>query len=336
MSRRPAVLATALLLLLVVAWSSLAFGSSHVPMGRVWHLLWTPDDSQQSVTVRDLRVPRTVVGIATGMALGMAGALMQTLTRNPLADPGVLGVNAGAAFAVVVAVSVTQVTSVGFYVWFALGGAAAAVGAVYLLGSAGAGGPGRAGATPARLALAGVAITAAVGALVQTVILTNQAVFNEFRFWAAGSLEGRGLSVTATVAPFLLVGAALAFGLAPRLNALALGDDTGRSLGVDVRRTRLLAVGSIALLSAGATAAVGPIGFIGLGVPYVARALCGSDQRWVLPCSAVLGAVFLLVADILGRLVAGAQTEVQAGIVTAILGGPIFVLIVRRRQIEAL
>ncbi|SKB09400.1 FecCD family ABC transporter permease [Aeromicrobium choanae] len=327
---RPRALALAFAAVVVAMVLSVAVGSHPLSPGRVWEVWWTPDATQASVAVHELRWPRTVVGLVAGAALGLAGALMQTLTRNPLADPGVLGVNAGAALAVVVASSLTGVTSVGSSLWAALVGAFLAVGVVHVLGDTGS-----TGGSPARIALAGVAVTAAVSAIVQTVILADQEVFNEFRFWAAGSLDGRALGTAGTILPFVVAGVALAAALAPRLNALALGDDTGRSLGLDVRRTRLLTVVAIALLCAAATAAVGPIAFVGLGVPHVARALCGSDQRWVLPCSVLLGAAFLLVADVLGRVLGG-TSEVQAGIVTAILGGPVFIAVVRRRRIEAL
>lgn len=330
MSRRPGALLLSAAAVLAAAVLSIAIGSHPLSPARVWEVLWNPDDTQATVAVHELRLPRTIVGIVTGAALGLAGALMQTLTRNPLADPGVLGVNAGAALAVVATSAVTGVTAVGFSVWAALIGAFLAVGAVHVLGDTGS-----TGGSPARIALAGVAITAALSAIVQTVILADQEVFNEFRFWAAGSLDGRALTTTGTILPFVVVGIAIAAALAPRLNALALGDETGRSLGLDVRRTRLMTVIAIALLCAAATAAVGPIAFVGLGVPHVARALCGSDQRWVLPCSLLLGSAFLLGADVLGRVLGG-TSEVQAGIITAILGGPVFVAVVRRRRIEAL
>ncbi len=330
MSRRPGALLLSAAAVLAAAVLSIAIGSHPLSPARVWEVLWNPDDTQATVAVHELRLPRTIVGTVTGAALGLAGALMQTLTRNPLADPGVLGVNAGAALAVVATSAVTGVTAVGFSVWAALIGAFLAVGAVHVLGDTGS-----TGGSPARIALAGVAITAALSAIVQTVILADQEVFNEFRFWAAGSLDGRALTTTGTILPFVVVGIAIAAALAPRLNALALGDETGRSLGLDVRRTRLMTVIAIALLCAAATAAVGPIAFVGLGVPHVARALCGSDQRWVLPCSLLLGSAFLLGADVLGRVLGG-TSEVQAGIITAILGGPVFVAVVRRRRIEAL
>lgn len=316
--------------LVVLSALSLSVGSHGLPLDQVWHLLWSPDDSQGSVIVHDLRLPRTIAGILVGAALGLAGALMQSLTRNPLADPGILGINAGASLAVVAAVALVGVADIGFYLWFAFAGAALASIAVYVLGSAG-----RAQATPARLALAGVAITAAITALVQTVILTNQEAFNEFRFWVAGSLEGRGYPIIWTVLPFIVVGVVIAMALAPSLNALALGDETGKSLGVKVARTRTLTMIAVTLLCGAATAAVGPVGFIGLGVPYLARALCGPDQRWVMPYSLVLAPALLIFADVVARVVIAPQ-EVQAGIVTALLGGPVFIAIVRRRRIEAL
>ncbi|MET0468525.1 MAG: iron chelate uptake ABC transporter family permease subunit [Aeromicrobium sp.] len=329
-TRRVTGLAIAVVVLLVAMLASVAVGSRMLPLPDVWRLLWSPDGSPESTIIHDLRVPRTVIALVVGAALGLAGALMQSLTRNPLADPGILGINAGASLAVVSAVALTGMASIGFYLWFAFAGAAAASVLVYVLGSAG-----RSQATPARLALAGVAITAAISALVQTVILTDQEAFNEFRFWVVGSLEGRGFTIIWTVAPFIACGVVIALALGPALNALALGDETGSALGVDVRRTRLLAVVAVTLLCGAATAAVGPIGFIGLGVPYLARAVCGPDQRWVMPYCLVLAPALLLVADVLARIVIAPQ-EVQAGIVTALLGGPVFIAIVRRPRIEAL
>jgi iron complex transport system permease protein len=320
----------ALVLLVGLVLASVAVGSNPIPLGRVWELLFHPDSGLESVVVHEQRVPRTLLVIVVGAALGVAGALMQSLTRNPLADPGILGVNAGASLAVVLSVLVFGVADIWFYLWFAFAGAALAAVAVYLLGAAG-----RAAPTPARLALAGVAITMAVSAVVQAVILADQNTFNEFRFWAAGSVEGRGYPVLWAVVGFVALGLALALALAPALNALALGDETGKSLGVGVGRTRALVVLSVTLLAGAATAAAGPIMFVGLGVPYLARAVCGSDQRWVLPLTLVAAPLVLLAADLLARRVLAPQ-EVQVGIVSAIIGGPMFVAIVRRRRIEAL
>lgn len=317
---------------------SLVVGSNPIAPGEVWRLLMSPDGSFEASVITEQRVPRTLLVIVVGAALGVSGALMQSLTRNPLADPGILGVNAGASLAVVLAVAVCGIASIWFYLWFAFVGAALASVLVYVLGSFGGRASGQAGAgaaTSVRLALAGVAISMAVSSLVQTVILSNQNAFNEFRFWAAGSAEGRGFSVLWAVLGFIALGLIIAFVLAPSLNALALGDETGKALGVRVARTRAFVMIAVTLLAGAATAAVGPIGFVGLGVPYLARAVCGPDQRWVLPFSAVMAPTLLLVADILGRVIIAPQ-EVQLGIIAAILGGPVFVLLARRRRIEAL
>lgn len=329
-SSRLGVLLLFLGLLAAALLVSLAVGSNPIPLERVWQLLIAPDGSYDASVITEQRLPRTLLVALVGAALGVAGALMQSLTRNPLADPGILGVNAGAALAVVVAVAVFGLTSIWFTLWFAFAGAALASVLVYVLGSAG-----RGPATPVRLALAGVAISMAVTSLVQTVILADQRAFNEFRFWAAGSAEGRGFSVLWAVLAFIVLGLILALSLAPSLNVLALGDETGRALGVRVARTRAAVMIAVTLLAGAATAAVGPIAFVGLGVPYLARAVCGPDQRWVLPFAAVMAPVLLLAADVLGRVIIAPQ-EVRVGIIAAILGGPVFVALARRRRVEAL
>lgn len=316
--------------LAAVAVVSLAIGSNPIPLSAVWELLWSPEATFESAVIHEQRMPRTLLVMLVGLALGVAGALIQSLTRNPLADPGILGINAGASLAVVVAVAVVGVASIWFYLWFAFVGAALAAVLVYVLGAIGGG-----TATPIRLALAGIAVTMAVSSLVQTVILSNQHAFNEFRFWVAGSAEGRGYPILFAVVGFIALGFVIACVLAPSLNALALGDETGRALGVRVARTRALVMIAVTLLAGAATAAVGPIGFVGLGVPYLARAIGGSDQRWVIPFAALLGPALLLIADVVGRVVLTPQ-EVQVGIIAAILGGPVFVMLARRRRIEAL
>ncbi|MBI8999845.1 iron ABC transporter permease [Corynebacterium sp. CCM 9185] len=322
------LVSAALLFVLIIA--SLMIGSNPIPVSHVLHLLISPDTSFESTVIHEQRVPRTIVVIIVAAALGCAGALMQSLTRNPLADPGVLGVNAGASLAVVLAVAVAGITSIWFYLWFAFIGAALAAVVVYVLGGAGRSAP-----TPVRLALAGVAVTMAVSSIVQVVILSNRHAFNEFRFWATGSVEGRGWPVLIAVSGFIIIGLLLAFATAPSLNALALGDEEGRSLGVRVGLIRTLVMIAVTLLAGAATAAVGPIMFIGLGVPYIARFICGPDQRWVLPFSALSAPVVLLTADIIARIIMAPQ-ELQTGIVTTILGGPFFIAIVRRRRIESL
>ncbi|MGI8329558.1 FecCD family ABC transporter permease [Actinomadura scrupuli] len=321
------VLAVVLLMTMV---ASIAIGVKQIPLDQSFAGLFAPDGSENALIVRELRLPRTLLGVGVGAALGLAGALMQALTRNPLAEPGLLGVNAGAAMAVVTVIGVFRVDQVLVYVWAAFAGAAATASLVYLIGSRG-----RAGATPARLVLAGAAINAVFSALTAGVMLLSPRAFNSFRFWQVGSLSGRDLSVFLQIGPFLLAGILLAMCLARPLNALALGEDAGRALGVRPGRTRALGGLAVMMLCGAATAAVGPIAFVGLAVPFAVRTLIGPDQRWVLPYSLLLAPVLLLGADIVGRVL-GAPGELETGIVTAFLGAPVFLLLVRRARIPQL
>ena len=328
-SRRSLLLGLVIVLLLAGVAASLLVGSRGLAPDRVWELLWHPDGSLESAVVRGQRLPRTVLGLVVGAALGLAGAVMQALTRNPLADPGILGVNAGAALVVVAFVAVSGVTDIGAYVWFAGAGAGAAAATVYAVA-----GVGRPDSSPVRLALAGVAVSAALASLTSAVVLADQEAFNEFRFWVAGSLQGRGWSELGAVAPFLGVGLVLALSITGALGVLMLGEDTARGLGVKVSRVRTLALLAVTALCGAATAAVGPIAFVGLAVPMVARALMGHDLRWISACSLALGALWLLTADVLARVLA--PEEVAAGIDAALVGGPVFVLVARRRRVPAL
>jgi iron complex transport system permease protein len=319
-------LVVALVVLAVVTACSVAFGAKAIPFGTVWQALVDGNGSTDHQIVRELRIPRTLLGLGVGGALGVAGALMQGVTRNPLADPGLLGVDAGAALAVVVGIHTFGVTSLTGYLWFAFVGAGLASVLVYLLGSAG-----RGGATPVKLALAGAALTALLTSLTSSILLLDVQTLDVFRFWAAGSLAGRDAEVVAQVVPFLVAGAVLALATSRALNTLSLGDDVARSLGQRVHLTRGLSALAIVLLCGAATAAAGPIVFVGLTIPYVARAIVGPDQRWVLPYSALLGPVLLLGADVVGRVVAR-PGELEVGIVTAMLGAPVFIALVRRRR----
>lgn len=317
--------------LVAIAFCSLAYGSESISMATVWESFSSYDDSlNDHLIVRTLRVPRTVIGLAVGAALGLSGALMQGVTRNPLADPGLLGVQAGAALAVVVGIFAFGVTSLQGYVWFALVGAAVAAVVVYALGSMGDG-----GATPVKLALAGAALSALLASLTHGMLLLDVDTLDRYRFWVVGSLAGRSSAITTGVAPFLLAGALLAFVSARKLNTLALGEDVARSLGQRVHVARGTAALAIVLLCGAATAAVGPIAFVGLTVPHVARAICGPDYRWILPWSVVLAPMLLLAADVLGRMVAR-PGELQVGIVTALIGAPVFIGLIRRRKLAGL
>jgi iron complex transport system permease protein len=292
----------------------------------VWDALVAFDGSPDQLVVRDLRVPRTLLGVVVGAAFGLGGALAQALTRNPIADPGLLGVNAGAALGVVVAIVVAGVSTFAGWVGFALVGAGLSSLAVHVLALRG-----RDGGRPTRLVLAGAAMTALLTSLTTTVLLTDQQALDAFRFWVVGSLSGRQVGVAAEVLPFLLVGAVLALAAARGLDALALGEDTARALGRRVGAVRALAALAITLLTGAAVAAAGPIAFVGLVVPHAARAVAGHDLRRVLAVSAVLGPVLLLAADVAGRLVVR-PAELQAGVMTALVGAGALVVIARRTR----
>ncbi len=309
---------------------SLAVGAKPIPLELVWSAIWSPTGTEDDIVVRSLRAPRTVLGVGVGTALGVAGALMQGHTRNPLADPGLLGVSAGAALLVVVGIHVLGVTSLFGYVWFAFAGAFGASVLVFVLGSLGRGGP-----TPVTLALAGVAVTAFLGALTSALVLADTATLDAYRFWSVGSLAGRDAAVAGQVAPFLLAGLVLAAANAPALNLLVLGEDVARGLGQNLAVARWTGLAAITLLTGAAVAACGPIGSVGLVVPHVARFFTGPDHRWLLPASGLAGAVLLLAADVIGR-VAVRPGELQVGIVLGLVGAPFFVALVRRRRLVQL
>ena len=317
-------------LLVFVVLLSLAVGAKPIPLADVLRAFTGFDGSNDHLVVRELRLPRTLVGVLVGAALGVAGAMMQAITRNPLADPGLLGVNAGASLAVVIGIAVFDLGSLSAYVWLAFVGAAVTSVVVYALGSMG-----RGGATPVRLALAGAALSALLGAFTSAVVLLDQRTLDQYRFWVVGSLAGRDQDVLMQVLPFIVVGLVVGLATARPLNALGLGEDAARALGTRVGWTRAATALSVTLLCGAATAACGPIGFIGLVVPLGARAIVGPDQRWLLPYSAVLGPIVLITCDVVGRVIAR-PSEVQVGIMTAALGGPAFVFLVRRVRMAQL
>lgn len=319
-------LLTAVAVLAVLCLLSVWLGSKEIPVTDVWHVLWHSDGSTDAVVIHSVRIPRTLLAVAVGAALGLAGALMQALTRNPLAEPGLLGVNAGAAFAIVFAIAVLGVSSLYSYIWFAFAGALGASVVVYLLGNRG-----RTEASPVRLALAGVAVTALLTSFTSALVLTDPVALNRYRFWSAGSLAGPVSGTLVRVLPFLVVGAVLALAAAPSLNSLALGEDTARSLGRRLGLVRAQGVVAVTLLTGGAVAVAGPIMFVGLVIPHVARFVTGPDHRWLLPYSMVLAPCLLLAADITGRLITR-PAETQVGIVVAVLGAPFFIALVRRRR----
>ncbi|MGW2823475.1 FecCD family ABC transporter permease [Streptomyces sp. NPDC001443] len=309
--------------LALVAMASIAIGAKELSLEQVWHGLFTSTGTYGDVVV-DERLSRTLLGLLAGAALGLSGAVLQALTRNPLADPGLLGINAGASAAVVTAITYFGVTSLSGYVWFAFLGAAAVGALVWFLG-------GSRGATPVRLALAGTAISAALYGYVQAVMIMDKAALGRMRFWTVGSLSTATDSTIAQVLPFFAVGTLLALALARPLNAMSMGDDTAKALGAHLNRTRALSMLAATVLCGAATAACGPIVFVGLMVPHIVRSFTGPDMRWIMPYAAVLSPVLLLGADVVGRMVVR-PSELQVGIVTALVGGPVFIFLVRRRR----
>lgn len=329
-SRRLTGFLLILLTLIALTMMSIAVGSRAIPLPEVWSGLWHRTGEGDSYVLWSLRVPRTVVGLAVGAALGVAGALIQAMTRNPLADPGILGVNAGAAFFVTIGIAVFGVTTINGYIWFAFAGALVVTVAVYLIGSSG-----RGGADPVRLTLAGVALGAVLSGLVTGMMLLNPRTFDQMRNWNAGSVTGRGLDMLLPVLPFFAAGLLLALVAARSLNAIALGDDFANALGANVVRTRILGVLAVTLLAGGATAIAGPIGFVGLMVPHIARWIVGPDQRWILAYTLLLAPALVVAADVLGRLIIR-PGEMPVGIVTAFVGAPVLILLVRRRRASGL
>ncbi len=326
---RASWLLVAVLVAAAAALASLAFGARVIGWDDlVGGLAGTGEGVAQAAVEK--RVPRTLLALLVGAALGVSGAVLQGVTRNPLADPWILGVTPGASLAVVSGIAFFGLASPASYIWVAIGGAAVAALFVYAVGSMG-----RGGATPLKLALAGAASTAAFTSLISAILLPRIDVMTQFRFWQIGGVGGAGWAKLSQVLPFLVVGALVCVVCARGLNTLALGDDLAAGLGEQVARTRVLATLGAVTLCGAATAVAGPIAFVGLVVPHVCRLLLGVDHRWLLPSSAVVGAALLTAADVVGRVVARPE-EVDVGIVTAFVGAPVFIWIVRRTKVRAL
>lgn len=328
--RRVIGLLAALALLVLLLLASIAVGSRDIPFAGVLDALLHDTGEGDAYVVWSLRVPRTAVLLATGIALGVAGMLIQALTRNPLADPGILGVNAGAALFVALGIAVFHLSSPGQYVWFSFAGALLATVVVYAVGSAG-----RGSIDPIQLTLAGVTLGSILFGVVSAMTLLDRHTFEQMRNWNAGSVASRGWDVLLPVLPFLVAGVIVAIAVAGPLNAIALGDDLATSLGVHIGRTQVIVVVAVTLLAGGATAIAGPIGFVGLMAPHVVRWIVGPDQRWILGGTLLLAPALLTAADVVGRTVMR-PGELPVGIVMAFVGAPILVLLVRRRRVSAL
>lgn len=319
-------------LLLLMSVLSLTLGSRSIDLAQVLDALRHYDrHNDLHLIVREMRVPRTLVAILAGLALGVAGAIMQAVTRNPLAEPGLLGINAGAALAVIIGAVAFQVVTPLAYVWFAFIGAGLAGIAVFIIGQAHF-----SGNNPVRLVLAGAGLSIMLTSITGIFILNAPTeVFDQFRHWASGSLERSGLEAAAVLAVAVSLGCAVALLIVSNLNILALGKDLGLALGASPRSTWLLACLAVMLLAGAATAGAGPIAFVGLVAPHIARLLVGPDYRWILPYSGLYAAILLLGADVLGRVVV-APSEIAAGIVALLLGGPFFIAVVRKYRLSQL
>ncbi|MFD6426785.1 FecCD family ABC transporter permease [Streptomyces sp. NPDC060198] len=334
-ARRRRVVGIGVLALIVVlaGVASLAVGARALSPADVWHGLFAEPDADRRLTeirliVRTVRVPRTVLAIVAGVALGVGGSLIQGFTRNPIADTGLLGVNSGASFAVVAAIGLLGFAGPFQYVWFGFLGAAVAGVVVFGLSSVG-----RGAGNPLTLALAGQGVTVFLAAMTTAVALSDQKSLNALRFWNAGSVAGVGFDVIWPLTGFMAVGLVLALTTLPALNLLNLGEDVARGLGVNIALSRTVGILAITLLAGAATAACGPIAFLGLMVAHIARHLTGPDYRWLVPYAGLLGAVVLLVCDIVGRLVVR-PGELAAGVVVALLGAPFFAVLVWRGKFK--
>ncbi|MCT1998100.1 iron ABC transporter permease [Brachybacterium muris] len=327
MTRAPLLaVAGGVLALLTACTLSLLIGARTVDPATAWQALASFDPAVTDHVVIRARLDRTLAGVAVGAALAVAGTAMQGMTRNPLADPGILGLNAGASAAVVAGIFMLSISRVVEFMAFAFAGAALGTVTVYAVASLG-----RDGATPVKLALAGAALTAGLGSLVNALVLLDQESLDRLRFWQVGTLGARSLGDVATVGVFMLIGVVIVLAATGTLNALALGDDAAVGLGVHVTRARIVLGIAIILLCGAAVALAGPIGFLGLVVPHAARLAVGSDYRRVVPLALLMGPVLILVSDVVGRVIAP-PAEVQVGVMTALIGVPVFIALIRTRR----
>ena len=309
---------------------SLATGSRYIPVSDVLSALTGTNGDAFTVSVVQARIPRMVFGIIAGGALGVSGALMQSITRNPIADPSILGVNTGASLFVVCGIAFFNINLPEQYIWLALIGAGVTAVFVYTIASVGSG-----EITPIKLALSGAATSMALASLVSTIMLPNSQVMDDFRFWQVGSMSGTNWEDILVVAPYLLVGFLIAIFLLPSLNCLALGDEMATSLGTNIKLTRGMGTLAGVLLCGATTALAGPIGFVGLMIPHLMKLIFGPDLKYIIPLSAIGGACLLTVSDVIGRVL-GSPGELEVGIVTAFLGAPFFIIIARKGKVNSI
>lgn len=319
----------AVLVLMGIMVLSLCLGAKPLSLEAIWQVLSGEEKGLARTIIMEGRLPRTLNGLFVGIALGVSGALIQAITRNPLADPGILGVNLGANLAVVLAIVFLGASGLREFFGYAAAGSLVATLMVYFVGNSGAG-----RADPLKLTLAGVALGAVFGGLSSSLILFIPDAFNEIRYWSVGTLDIRTLSIPLGIAPVVILGVVLAFSITPALNAFGLGDSLAVSLGAKPIFTQLLSLVAITLLCGAATAAAGPIGFVSLMMPHISRWLVGPDQRWIIPLCCVLTPMLLLLADIVGRVIL--VGELRVSIVTAFIGAPILIYLVRKKGVSGL
>ena len=303
--------------------ASITWGAADISFQDIYQAFTAFDGSSNHLIIRTVRLPRSLIALVVGAALAVAGAIMQGLTRNPLASPQILGVNAGAAFAVVGGTFVLGSSSLNINTWLAFTGAAISAITVYLLGSVG-----RGGLTPYNLTIAGAALTAFISSVTSGILIVSQRTLDEIRFWLAGSVAGRDMNLLLQVLPYICIGLIMAISLSRQITILSLGEDTAKSLGQSTALIKILAAISIILLAGASVAIAGPIGFVGLIVPHIVRLLVGFDYGWILPYSAILGAIVVLIADICGRLVVR-PTELPVGLMMPLIGVPFFIYLIR-------
>ena len=324
------MLVLGIVLLIVTIIASLVLGARVVSFQELMDGLFYQNQDSYGANVVQKRISRTVFSLCCGAALGIAGVLMQAVTRNPLADPSILGVNTGATLFVVIGITFFHITTASQYIWLALVGAALTAVLVFGIGSMG-----RGGATPIKLVLAGAATTAALSSLVTAIMIPSAYAMDQFRFWQVGSVGAGSWDSISIFAPFLIVGIIIAFVSAPALNALALGDDVAKGLGVRPWMLRTFAICAGVILCGVTTALAGPIGFIGLLATHAMRLVIGPDLRFLIPMSALAGAIILTFSDVIGRLI-GSPGELEVGIITAFIGAPILILIAKKSKVKSL
>lgn len=314
----------AILFILFLICASIVYGYTETSWGTAIKAFTSYNGSNEHIIIQSVRLPRALIAAAVGASLAIAGVLMQTLTKNPLASPGIFGVNAGAGFAVVVAVTIFSVGSLQAFAWISFLGAAVAAVSVYVIGSTG-----REGLTPMKLTLAGAAMTAMFSSFTQGLLVLNEAALEQVLYWLAGSVQGRKLETLSGVMPYLGIGWAASILISSKMNVLSMGDDVAKGLGLNTGLVKIAAGVIIVLLSGGAVAVAGPIGFIGIVIPHLTRAVVGIDHRWVIPFAGIFGGMLLLAADIAARYILMPQ-EIPVGVMTAMIGTPFFIYIARK------